>query len=143
MRNLIEQCPACGGELIVTQQSCSNCDTVILGRFRSNIFSRLSPENLHFLELFVKNRGNVKDMEREMGWSYWTIRTRLNEIIAELGFEGEAGSETGDSQEPDDSEPEESPALAGQRRQIIGQLESGELTVSEAAAKLAGLKSPS
>jgi hypothetical protein len=138
MRNLIEQCPACGGELVVTQQNCTNCETVILGRFRPNIFSRLSPENLKFLELFVKNRGNVKDMEREMGWSYWTIRNRLNEVIGELGFEtGESESE-----EPEAPETEEDPALGGRRQQIIMQLEQGELTVSEAAAKLAGLKSP-
>jgi hypothetical protein len=138
MRNLIEQCPACGGELVVTQQNCTNCETVILGRFRPNIFSRLSPENLKFLELFVKNRGNVKDMEREMGWSYWTIRNRLNEVIGELGFEtGESESE-----EPEALETEETPALGEQRQQIIMQLERGELTVSEAAAKLAGLKSP-
>ncbi|GAB4146313.1 MAG: hypothetical protein Fur0021_04310 [Candidatus Promineifilaceae bacterium] len=26
-------------------------------------------------------------MEWEMGLSYWTIRNRLNELIAELGFE--------------------------------------------------------
>jgi hypothetical protein len=134
MRNLIEQCPACGGELIVTQQSCSQCETVILGRFKPNLFSRLSPDNLRFLELFVKNRGNVKDMEREMGWSYWTIRGRLNEIIGELGFE------SGESETPDAPEPAENKAATDQRQEILAQLESGELSVTEAAAKLAGLK---
>jgi hypothetical protein len=134
MRNLIERCPACSSELIVTQQSCTECDTVILGRFKPNIFSRLSPENLEFLELFVKSRGNVKDMEREMGWSYWTIRNRLNEILVELGFE------SGEGEEPAEAEVAENPALAGHRQEIIVQLERGELTVSEAAARLAGLK---
>jgi hypothetical protein len=136
MRNLIEKCPACGGELVVTQQNCTHCETVILGRFRPNIFSRLSPENLHFLELFVKNRGNVKDMEREMGGSYWAIRNRLNEIIAELGFD--AGDDEDEATEM--PEGEEDPSLAEQRQEIINQLERGELTVSEAAAKLAQLK---
>jgi hypothetical protein len=134
MRNLIEQCPACGGELIVTQQNCVDCETVILGRFKPNIFSRLSPENLHFLELFVKNRGNVKDMEREMGSSYWTIRNRLNEIIIELGFEADANNE------PALSEPEERKLLSSERQNILAQLESGDLTAVEAAARLASLK---
>jgi hypothetical protein len=134
MRNLIEQCPACGGELIVTQQNCADCETVILGRFKPNIFSRLSPENLQFLELFVKNRGNVKDMEREMGSSYWTIRNRLNEIIIELGFESDA------SEGPALTEQEERAAAAAERQNILAQLESGDLTAAEAAAQLARLK---
>ncbi|MFO7540336.1 MAG: DUF2089 domain-containing protein [Chloroflexota bacterium] len=134
MRNLIKECPACGGELIVTQQNCTDCETVILGRFKPNIFSRLSPENLQFLELFVKNRGNVKDMEREMGSSYWTIRNRLNEIIIELGFEADA------SEEPALTEQEERVSAAAERQNILAQLENGELTAAEAAAKLARLK---
>lgn len=133
MRDLIEQCPACGGELIVTQQSCNNCETVILGRFKPNIFSRLSPENLKFLELFVKNRGNVKDMEREMEWSYWAIRSRLNEIIVELGFETDAGEDALPAKQKAES-------LADERQRILAQLESGELSAGEAAARLAELK---
>jgi hypothetical protein len=133
MRNLIEQCPACGGELIVTQQNCVECETVILGRFKPNIFSRLSPENLRFLELFVKNRGNVKDMEREMDWSYWTIRNRLNDIIVELGFE------TAATDEPTTKQGDEA-SLKSKQQTILSQLESGELTAAEAAAELAKLK---
>ena len=135
MRNLIEKCPACSGELIVTQQSCTTCETVILGRFRPNIFSRLAPENLHFLEIFVRNRGNVKDMEREMGWSYWTIRNRLNEILVELGFEA------GENEAAAVPTPTTGPELAGARQEILTQLERGELTAVEAAAKLAQLRS--
>jgi hypothetical protein len=135
MRNLIEKCPACSGELIVTQQSCTSCETVILGRFKPNIFSRLAPENLHFLEIFVKNRGNVKDMEREMDWSYWTIRNRLNEILAELGFDA------GESEAAAAPTPIAEPALADARQEILLQLERGELTAVEAAAKLAHLRS--
>lgn len=126
MRGLIEKCPACSGELIVTQQTCISCGTMVSGQFRPNIFSKLSPENLKFLELFVKNRGNVKDMERELGWSYWTIRTRLNEMIEELGFE---------SPKPDEQE------IAHQRQEILGRLNQGELGVNEAAELLTQLRS--
>jgi hypothetical protein len=125
MRKPLEQCPACGGELIITQQSCTSCDTVVSGRFQPNIFSKLSPDNLKFLEIFVKNRGNVKEMERELGWSYWTIRNRLNEMIEELGFEAQqAGREE----------------QTLQRQEILAQLDRGDMSVDEAAALLAALR---
>lgn len=139
MRNLIERCPACGGELIVTQQSCTHCETVILGRFKPNIFSHLSPENLKFLEIFVKNRGNVKDMERELGWSYWTIRGRLNEIITELGFETQ---EPEAEPEADEVENEETETKGQLRQRILARIESGEINAQEGAALLAQLKRP-
>lgn len=127
MRKLIEQCPACGGEMIVTQQSCTRCETVVLGRFKPDIFSRLSAESLNFIVVFVKNRGNIKEMERELGLSYWTIRNRLNEVIAELGFETEA---------------EDAAAVqsANQRQEILARLERGELQVEDATALLEQLR---
>jgi hypothetical protein len=127
MRKLIEQCPACGGEMIVTQQSCTRCETVVLGRFKPDIFSRLSAESLNFIIVFVKNRGNIKEMERELGLSYWTIRNRLNEVIAELGFETEA----------EDAAATQS---ANQRQEILARLERGELQVEDATALLEQLR---
>ena len=120
MRKLIEQCPACAGELMVTEQTCVRCGTAVSGQFRPTIFSKLSEDSLAFVEVFVKNRGNVKEMERELGWSYWTIRNRLNEVITELGFE--------EKSEPAAERP-------NQRQEILAQLDWGEITV-EAAAEL-------
>jgi hypothetical protein len=126
MRDLVDRCPACAGELIVTQQTCTNCGTMVVGQFKPNIFSKLSPENLKFLEVFVKNRGNVKDMERELGWSYWTIRNHLNEVIEQLGFESERLSEEEVSQ---------------QRRDVLAQLNQGEIDVNQASEMLRQLRS--
>jgi hypothetical protein len=72
----------------------------------------------------VKNRGNVKEMERELGISYWSIRNRLNDVIAELGFDAH----------PDDA------GETGQtsRQQILDRLDSGQISVQEAANMLAG-----
>jgi len=125
MRKLIEHCPACDGELIVTQQTCVQCGTSVVGQFKPNLFSQLSSENLLFLEVFVKNKGNVKEMERELGMSYWTIRNRLNEIIEELGFENK------------DVAPETTVAdVKAQRQEILNRLDAGEISVDEAAAQL-------
>jgi hypothetical protein len=70
------------------------------------------------LEIFVRNRGNVKEMERELGISYPTVRSRLNAVIAELGFELGV--------EPTDDIPE-------QRREILKRLDAGEISAAEAA----------
>ena len=129
MRKLLEHCPACAGDLVVTQQTCHSCGTMIVGEFTPNIFSRLSPENLHFLELFVKNKGNVKEMEREIGMSYWTIRNRLNEIVEALGFENK------------DVEPIiDEKAQRQSRQDILARVDSGEIDVNEAAKLLKQLK---
>lgn len=123
----MEKCPTCEEKLDVTQLSCSVCDTVIQGSFSSCLFCKLSPDSLHFLEIFVKNRGNLKEMERELGQSYPTLRSKLNSIIAELGFEVE----------PVDDEEEE---LAIQRREILERLDRGELGAEEATELLVSVK---
>ena len=129
MRKLLEKCPACAGELVVTQQTCRSCGTMVVGEFTPNIFSKLSPENLRFLELFVKNKGNVKEMERVIGMSYWTIRNRLNEIVEALGFENK------------DVEPVAAEETRRQTRQdILARVDSGEIDVAEAAKLLKALK---
>jgi hypothetical protein len=103
---------------------------MVVGEFTPNVFSKLSPENLHFLELFVKNKGNVKEMEREIGMSYWTIRNRLNEVVEALGFENK------------DIEPVASEeSLRQSRQEILSRVDSGEIDVTEAARLLKGLKS--
>ena len=129
MRKVLEQCPSCGGELEITRVNCTRCETVVTGRYQPCRFCKLPPESVQFLEAFVKNRGNVKEMERELGISYWTIRTRLNELIEELGFEVDNQA---------DVEREEE--LKKQRRAILEQIDRGELSASEAAAQLTKIK---
>lgn len=129
MRKLLEMCPACAGELIVTQQTCVRCSTSVVGEFKPTIFARLSPENLAFLELFIKNKGNVKEMEREIGESYWAIRNRINEIIEELGLEKK------------NVEPSEAMVdIKEQRQTILNRLDQGDISVDEATEMLKQLR---
>lgn len=81
------QCPLCGGEITVTRMHCRNCDSTIEGRFSGAAFSQLSPDQLKFVELFVRLEGKIKRMEEEIGLSYPTIRNRLHEIIRALGYQ--------------------------------------------------------
>ncbi len=125
MPKLPRHCPACNSSLMVTRLTCPNCGTEVTGSFPPDLFSRLAPNDFDFVVLFVKSRGNVKEMERELGISYWTIRSRLNEIVVQLGLESPAPPAETD----------------GARRQhILEQLNAGLLTVSEAAARLEELK---
>ena len=124
MRKLLESCPSCGGNLEITQLNCTSCETVILGRYQPCPFCKLSPESTRFLETFVRCRGNVKEMERELGISYWTVRRRLDELIDELGIEA----------------PAEEVDTTAQELAILEQVNQGEISAGEAAALLSQLK---
>ena len=115
-----QSCPSCGSALAVTQLNCTSCGTGVVGKFELSPFFRLKPESLKFLEVFVRNRGNVKDVERETGESYWTIRRQLDEVITEMGFE----------QPPNEDD------LSSKRQEILAQLSRGEIDVSEATRLL-------
>ena len=121
-RKILESCPTCTSSLKVTELSCTNCSTVVHGHYDPCPFCQLSPKNLAFMIEFVKNRCNVKEMERELGVSYWTIRSKLDEVITQFGFE-----------KSDDSQKKR----IKNRRLILEKLEQGEITVAEAADLLA------
>ncbi len=125
MYRLLERCPTCGGELEIRELHCPSCDTVIRGRYAACDFCRLSKETQAFIRDFVRNRGNLKEMERELGESYWTLRAQLNDVIEELGF-----------QVPQ----EEDEATVERRRSILEQVRAGDLDVTEAVRSLTTLK---
>jgi hypothetical protein len=108
----------------VTQLTCTACGTGVVGKFELSPFFRLSPESLKFLEVFVRNRGNVKEMERETEESYWTIRRRLDEVITEMGMETVP--------------PEEDASL--RRQEVLARLSRGEINVQEATKLLSQIK---
>jgi len=110
-----QKCPSCSAPLMVTQLTCSACATSIVGTYALSPFFRLSNQSIKFLETFIRNRGNVKEMERETGESYWAIRRRLDEVISEMGFGDTAA---------------EAPNLS--RQEILERLSRGEIDVLEA-----------
>jgi hypothetical protein len=87
MNTLIGRCPVCAQALKVTRLECDSCGTRVEGAFALGRFHALTPEQLQFLETFVRVRGNIKDVERELGMSYPTARARLDALIRALGFE--------------------------------------------------------
>lgn len=84
-KDILGKCPVCSNELKVTELSCNKCKTKISGEFHLDKFSRLDKEKLYFAEVFIKNRGNIKEIEKELGVSYPTVRKLLDEVIIALG----------------------------------------------------------
>ena len=117
------ECPVCHARLDVTGLVCPNCATRVEGRFSVNEFAALPPEQLEVLRLFVKTRGNLKEMERILGVSYPTVRARFETLLRVLGYESEDAA-----------------ATSAERAAVLEQLEKGEISADEAAELLRALK---
>lgn len=110
---LISDCPVCSSTLKATRLSCSTCGTVIESEFELSRFELLNKQQLNFVEIFLKNRGSIKDVERDMGISYPTVRAKLNDVIKSLGYT---------------IQEEPSPDIAD----VITRLEKGDINADEA-----------
>ncbi|WP_373897519.1 DUF2089 domain-containing protein [Haloimpatiens sp. FM7315] len=83
---VISKCPVCNSNLTVTRLECKKCGTVIQNEFQLSKFAYLSKDQLDFIEVFLKCRGNIKDVEKELGVSYPTVRSKLYDAITALGY---------------------------------------------------------
>src|SRR6478752_7197326 len=84
--DVIATCPVCSNELSVTRLHCGSCGTTLEGDFAVGRFGRLNKDQLTLLESFLRSRGNLRDMERELGISYPTVRARVEALVRALGF---------------------------------------------------------
>lgn len=118
------RCPVCGDTLEVTRLHCRQCDTALEGHFDLGRLSRLSPEQLAFVETFLRCEGTIKRVEKELGISYPTVRARLEDAIRALGYEviSEVSQDSGFSD--------------AERSEILDRLDRGEISSEEALALL-------
>lgn len=121
---MLNTCPVCSNHLYVTKLQCKHCDTTIENEFKPSRFASLSEAQMNFVETFIVSRGNIKEVEKELGISYPTVRGRLNEIIEILRPEQEQVSK------------ERGSVSAYTKDQVISMLENGEITSSEAVKLL-------
>lgn len=84
--DVIATCPVCADELAVTRLHCGSCGTTLEGDFSVGRFGRLNPDQRLLLESFLRSRGNLREMERELGISYPTVRSRVEALVRALGF---------------------------------------------------------
>lgn len=87
MYPVVGHCPICQDDLVVTQLHCRNCDTTLEGHFELGRLYQLTPEQLDFIETFIRCEGKITRVEQELGISYPTVRGRLHDVIRALGYE--------------------------------------------------------
>ena len=78
------KCPACQNPLRPKILGCDDCGVKVEGPFQLNEFATLGSDDLHFLRIFVRCEGRIRDMETALGLSYPTIRTRLTDLKNKL-----------------------------------------------------------
>ncbi len=137
----IATCPICGGELAVTRLHGRSCATTLEGDFNVGRFARLSREQFALLESFLRSKGNLKEMERELGISYPTVRARVDALLRALGLADDTADDDGQA------EPAASVAggsdgvtaardLAAARREVLERLARNEIDAASAAVEL-------
>jgi len=114
---VVARCPICSEQLKVVRLECDSCGTRLEGSFSLGRFHALSPDQLEFLETFIRARGNIKDVERELGISYPTVRSRLDAMIRALGFPSQAEPDRGNER----------------RKEILRELAEGRIAADDAA----------
>jgi hypothetical protein len=136
-RDVISTCPVCEGELTISRLHCRSCGTALEGEFGVGRFGRLSKEQMSLLESFLRSRGNLKEMERELGISYPTVRGRVDALVRALGLaEGDVSEDQLGEAEVSAETPEAAADLAAERRAILERLSKREIAADEAAAAL-------
>jgi hypothetical protein len=118
-------CPVCSESLITLRLGCPSCGTELSGHFEPCRFCRLGGADLEILEVFLRSRGNVRDVQAHLAVSYPTARARLIEVLDRLGL-GDAPSLAADATD----------APAVDTAAILADLAAGRLEVSEAEALL-------
>lgn len=114
---LLTRDPVSGGELIVTRLECPESGVIIEGNFGLGWIARLTPEQLAFVGLLLRNRGNVQKLAATLGVAYNTARNRLDDIVAALG--GPAAAEA-------------RAAARAARLAVLDRLATGEIDIDEA-----------
>ena len=139
VHDVIATCPVCSGELTIARLHCRSCGTALEGEFGVGRFGRLEREQMSLLESFLRSRGNLKEMERELGISYPTVRGKVDALIRSLGLsEGSSEADDGFGAGFADAfgEQDEAPDATAERRSILERLARKEITAEEAAAAL-------
>ncbi|HVN55671.1 MAG TPA: DUF2089 domain-containing protein [Anaerolineaceae bacterium] len=130
MLKLFEKCPACGGEIIIQEIRCANCQLVMRGEFTPGPFAALSEDQFTFVRSFLRVRGNLSELEKVLGISYPTIRNKIDEINLALD---QADSIGGVAQGQKETRLENAQSSTDSERQsILQQVAAGKLSASEA-----------
>ncbi|MFZ1323167.1 MAG: DUF2089 domain-containing protein [Ignavibacteria bacterium] len=114
---LLNECPVCSSKLKIIKLSCDTCNTIIESEFSFSTFESLNEEQIKFAIIFIKNRGSIKEIEKEMGISYPTVRAKLDDVVKSLEYSVKSDKENS-------------------AEEIINKLQKGEIDPDEALSKI-------
>ena len=117
---ILTKCPICSSKMSISELRCQECGVSVSGNFEIPRACLLPQDLYDFMLVFLKNRGNIRDIEKELGISYPTVRSRLDSLLENLGFKPA----------PTNKEIED----------IIAKLEAGEITAEEAEKMIKKVK---
>lgn len=118
-------CPSCQGPLTPKVLACDECNLRVEGPFEMNEFATLPAEDLHFLRIFIRCEGRIRDMEPALGLSYPTVRARLTQLKNKLLGEAESSPKT---------RTESAPGASTQ--ETLKLLESGQISFEDAMKRI-------
>jgi hypothetical protein len=148
---VIDRCPSCSGGLEVRELHCAACGLTLRGDFASGLagsrptaaragtatgLPHLTEEQLAFLRLFVRSRGNLTEVERTLGVSYPTVRAKLDELILALAEQPEPLQRAGGQDGQERPQEETAAPSPRSRREVLELIEQGRLSVSDGVALL-------
>lgn len=137
--DVIATCPVCASDLAVTRLHCASCGTSLEGEFSVGRFGRLTREQMALLESFLRSRGNLREMERELGLSYPTVRSRVDALVRALGLgDGARADEPADAEQDAAGAPTEDTGTS--RQVVLERLARHEITAEAAAAAIRNLR---
>ncbi len=117
-KSMVSRCPVCESGMAISELRCERCGTSVRGRFEVPELCRLPDDLYQFTLVFVRNRGVIREVEKELGISYPTVRARLDSVISALGFN--------------------TPRPEVDKDDVIRRLESGEISPEDAERLLRG-----
>ena len=112
------KCPVCGQTMEVTRLHCRHCETELTGNF--------APCKFCMIEVFLRCRGSIKEVEKALGVSYPTVRNMMDAALEALGL-GNGPTQTEQTKEQ-------------KREKILEQLAEGEIDADTAVARLNEIK---
>ena len=124
LHDIPTNCPVSGGALYVSELTSAKSGITIRGKFKLPEVSRLNSEQRDFLEVFLRSRGVISTVEKELNLSYPTVRARLDNMLEAMGLAPYKESTRSKVKSPED------------RRLILDELEKGNITPAEAKARL-------
>lgn len=117
--------PVTGGDLYISELTAEDSGVTIRGKFAIPRYAQLDKDQAKFLETFLRCRGMLSAVEKQLGLSYPTVRARLDSLLEAL-----------DLSPIKENGKKEKGKIDERRKKILDQLERGEISPDEAKVKI-------